>query len=675
MSLSKEILEQIKDFSPEELADTFSQDELNKIENLLNIDPNVQRQSNVEKTLGLTPSPRMEAGAGDRPLTEMTPIGQTFGSAVAPLLAGTQKGQQIGEAIGTGVGTVATAVLRRPVVEPFKKSGKVVGGLTQSALAAFGGGSLGYEGERQARNALNDQQFQASLSGALRAGGEEALWDVAGNSLVKSGSLLFSKIKFRPKEGAEDLQKLMDDSNSTLALDQIVDNKIIGFMGELLRGSTLTSGAFENLASKQSDIVVRHYDDLVADFAGVARTSLENGGMGRIVQGVLSEGKQLHSEATGVLFNQLDNAAFLVSKGKKEVPTKGPFDKMLTPSEKAKYGSKETIDVFVPPVDVSSVRSLAQSLIDDVKRIGVVDPSGEGMSLLKGISEGSTNLTFRETHQLMSDLKRIQREPSFKGTQKSLKVPDIINKLDEAFNVAGAKLPQDLGVAYKRARTFARFGASRFNEKFIDDIVNNTSPSTLGNIVTKATPENIFRLRKAMRLSDKRAGRAVDSNWSKVQGGVLETLLPQNIDQLGKSPITVRNTDRGVKRMLEATFEKGQLKTLDRGMKLVENILLSEKTKGNLGNRAAGMLMVGGGGFYAAGGESTLPAAVMSFIVAPKMLARAMTSPSFVNSLTALTKSKKGDKGYIVALSKIATVMDDIQKEVTAATEEEGTTQ
>ena len=217
MSLSKEILEQIKDFSPEELADTFSQDELNKIENLLNIDPNVQRQANVQKTLGQTPSPRMEAGAGDRPLTEMTPIGQTLGSAVAPLLAGTQKGQQIGEAVGAGVGTAATAVLKRPLVEPFKKAGKVVGGLTQSALAAFGGGSLGYEGERQTRNALDDQRFQASLSGALRAGGEEALWDVAGNSLVKGGSLLFSKIKFRPKEGAEDLQKLMDDSGSTLA--------------------------------------------------------------------------------------------------------------------------------------------------------------------------------------------------------------------------------------------------------------------------------------------------------------------------------------------------------------------------------------------------------------------------------------------------------------------------
>ena len=163
MSLPKEILDQIKGFTPEELADTFSQDELDKIESLLGMDPDVQLQLNVDKSLGLSPSPRLEAGAGDRPLTEMTPIGQTFGSAVAPLLAGTQKGQQIGEAVGTGVGTVATAAFRRPLVEPFKKGGRFVGGLTQSALAAFGGGSLGFEGERQARNAVNNQQFQASL--------------------------------------------------------------------------------------------------------------------------------------------------------------------------------------------------------------------------------------------------------------------------------------------------------------------------------------------------------------------------------------------------------------------------------------------------------------------------------------------------------------------------------
>ena len=670
MSLPEEILDQIKDFTPEELADTFSQDELDKIESLLGMNPDVQRQLNVDKSLGLSPSPSLEAGAGERSLTEMSPIGQTIGSAVAPILAGTQKGQQVGEAVGAGIGAAATAAFRRPLVEPFKKGGRVVGGLTQSALAAFGGGSLGFEGERQARNAVNDQQFQASLSSALRAGGEEAMWDVAGNSLVKGGSLLFSKIKFRPKEGAEELQKLMSSEGSTLALDQIVDNKLIGFMGELLRGSTLTSGAFENLASKQSDIVVKHYDDLVSDFAGLARTSLENGGLGRIVQNVLSEGKQLHSEAVGVLFDQLDDAAFLVSRGKKEVPVKSELDKFLTPSEKAQYGKKETVDVFVAPVDVSSIRKYASSLIEDIKRIGVVDPAGEGMSLLKGIAEGSTNLTFRETHQLMSDLKRIQREPSFKGTQKSLKVPNIIEQLQKSFDEAGSKLPDDLSVAYKRARTFAKFGASRFNEKFIDDILENSSPSTLGDIITKATPEDIFRLRKAMRLADKRAGRPADSNWAKVQGGVLERLLPQNIDQIGKSPISARNTDRNLKRMMAATFDKSQLNSLDKGMKLIEDILLTEKTRGNYGNRVAGMLMVGGGGFYAAGGESTLPAAVMSFIVAPKLLASAMTRPAFVNSLTALTKTPKQSKGYRVALLKLSSIMDDVQKEVTSEQEE-----
>lgn len=50
MSLPQEILDQIKDFTPEELVDAFSQDELDKIENLLSIDPDMQRQSNVEKT-------------------------------------------------------------------------------------------------------------------------------------------------------------------------------------------------------------------------------------------------------------------------------------------------------------------------------------------------------------------------------------------------------------------------------------------------------------------------------------------------------------------------------------------------------------------------------------------------------------------------------------------------
>ena len=292
--MSQELKEALSNFDAETLQNMYSQEDLSLIERLLEQPDALAQSEAVDKALGRT-SPKALPVA-----EEMSKIGQGVAGAVAPLIGGTQTGVKIGQTGGAIAGGLLT---RTPQgTEAFRKAGGVLGGLTQSALKAATGGAVGYETERQVRNAANDAELNASLAGALRAGGEEAMWDVAGNSLVKGGSKLFSLIKFKPKEGSKELQEILEKEGSTLALDQMVDNGVVSFLGELLRGSKLSAGPFDRLASDQADIVVKYYDDIIADMAGASRASLENAGMARLVRQALRDGKSLHGEASGVLF-------------------------------------------------------------------------------------------------------------------------------------------------------------------------------------------------------------------------------------------------------------------------------------------------------------------------------------------------------------------------------------
>ena len=668
--MSQELKNALADFDAETLQSMYSQEDLALIEDLL-AQPDALAQSEaVDKALGRTSPKALPVSE------EMSKIGQGVAGAIAPLIGGTQTGVKIGQTGGAIAGGLLT---RTPQgIEAGRKAGGVVGGLTQSALKAATGGVLGYEGERLVRNAANDAELNASLTDALRAGGEEAMWDVAGNSLVKGGSKLFSLIKFKPKEGSEELQKILEKEGSTLALDQMVDNGIVSFLGELLRGSRLSAGPFDRLASDQADIVVKYYDDIIADMAGASRASLENAGMARLVRHALKDGKKLHGEAAGVMFDELDKAVQFVAKERsaKAAPTdKIPegFEDVLTGADLIAIRAGQPVEKvakFKRPVSLGNVRKDMQTLVKEMKTRGTVDPTGQGVKLLSDVGAGAKELSFRDTHELLSELKRLQRDKTFSGPIK-VRLPEIIGQVQKSFDDAAAKYPGNIEKAYKRARTFSKMGANRFNNKFVQALVEAENPSEVGKMVAQAAPEEIIRLKKALSLSKTRQGKGAVELWPKVQGGVLEVLLPQNIQQLNKSAISRRNVDRELKSRLVATLGTEGYKRLDKGLDLVEEILEKQATRGNFNNRLAGVLLAGGAGSAAYSTTDSLPGAVTSFILAPKLLARAMTNPEWIKALANVNKTSQSKKGvYGVALAKLIAIQDDISRELERQEEE-----
>lgn len=667
--MSQELKEALSNFDAETLQNMYSQEDLSLIERLLEQPDALAQSEAVDKALGRT-SPKALPVA-----EEMSKIGQGVAGAVAPLIGGTQTGVKIGQTGGAIAGGLLT---RTPQgIEAFRKAGGVLGGLTQSALKAATGGAVGYETERQVRNAANDAELNASLAGALRAGGEEAMWDVAGNSLVKGGSKLFSLIKFKPKEGSKELQEMLEKEGSTLALDQMVDNGVVSFLGELLRGSKLSAGPFDRLASDQADIVVKYYDDIIADMAGASRASLENAGMARLIRHALKDGKKLHGEAAGVMFDELDKAVQFVAKqkGAKATAEKIPegFEDVLTGADLIAIRAGQPagkVAKFKRPVSLGDVRKDMQTIVKEMKTRGTVDPTGQGVKLLSDVGAGAKELSFRDTHELLSELKRLQRDKTFSGPIK-VRLPEIIGQVQKSFDDAAAKYPGNIEKAYKRARTFSKMGANRFNNKFVKSIVEAENPSEIGRMVAQSAPEEIIRLKKALSLSKTRQGADGVELWPKVQAGVLEVLLPQNIQQLNRSAISQRNVDRELKSRLVATLGSEGYKKLDKGLVLVEEILEKQATRGNFNNRLAGVLLASGAGGTAYATTDSLPGAVTSFILAPKLLARAMTHPEYITALTNVNKTSQSKKGaYGVALAKLIAIQDDISREVERQEEE-----
>jgi hypothetical protein len=626
----------------DKLVEQYSPEQLVALENLLA--PDEQARQKAAELLG-----KDRPQDSIRPVTEMeSEVGKIVGGSLAPLLT-TGKGAQVGETVGRAVGA---GVTKSPVgTEIGGKVGRFLGFGIESALLAGAGGSTGRQAEALYSNAVNDTEFDTSLKAALSAGGDEAMWDVAGNALFKTGGKLWNMMKFRPKDGTKELQEMLNKQGTTLSLDQAVDNKVINFMGELLRGSTLSGGGFEKLASDQSDVVIKFYDDLVSDFVDVTRSGLERGGVARMLKLAIKDGKRLHQEAANVLFSKLDDGVILRAGKPKTVKS--------SPRMGTGGFTKEEVSVFKPPVDVSPIRGDAKDILNELKEIGIIDPSGQGAKLLTDLSKGKSNLTFSQTHELIAQLKRLQRDKDFKGPA-AVRIGDFIGGLQKQFDSAASELPDDLSKIYKRARTFSKLGASRFNQDFIVKILSEDSPSVIAKMISKSTPEDIIRLRKALSLAEKRGAKDSAGLWKKTQGAVLNEILPQKIDDIGKTAISADT--RELNRMLRAVLSPEEYNRVKRGTKLVEQLAEKEKKRNTVGYQQSLLLLGTGAAGY--GTTDSGYGAILSLLAAPRMMAWAMTNKKVVNSLVALNKYDPSKPSYKLAVGKLLRLLGEGQAEL-----------
>lgn len=570
--------------------------------------------------------------------------------------------------VGQLVGSIGGAFLPSPI-DKFTK-GKFIAEAVTDAVKTAIGSAAGYETERGLKNYLNDADLNFEAKKVLSEAGTEGFYNLIGDFMFKSASnfgKLFLRTKPENQPELEDLQKILTQRGTTLALDQYSDKAIIQFFGSVLRGYPFTKNAFENLSEKQDEAVLKYYDDLADEFAVKASNELSSIGFNKLLRMSIKDTKTAHKAQTRALYDELDEAVNRIPEVFEETRVSPILDAKGSPITST--GKKVRM---VKPVDISTFRTMAGDLLRQIEKISPASVTEEGISILKKYSQGDKRLTIGETAQLIQDLNRVFTAKE--GKKITTQLGPMKEELKRAFNVAADKLPDDYARVLRRANVFYAFGAPRYNNKFIESLLSG-DPSEVGLKLLKMNPEDMIRLKKIVGMQGwDKINPNTTISWPRIQAGMLEGLLPKNLNQLDTAAINGRKKDSRIDNILKATFDKNDLATINRGLDALEK-LQTPAQRALLGQSrviASGIVGTGGAAYALSGEDTTVADFIISMYAAPKALAFALTNKRFVTALSALefNTSTKGRRAGN-SLVKITRLWNEITSDPTASLKEE----
>ena len=138
---------------------------------------------------------------------------------------------------------------------------------------------------------------------------------------------------------------------------------------------------------------------------------------------------------------------------------------------------------------------------------------------------------------------------------------------------------------------------------------------------------------------------------------MLNEILPQRVEEIGKTAISADT--RELNRMLKAVLSPEEYNRVNRGTKLVEQLAEREKKRNTVGYQQSLLLLGVGGAGYSTTDSGV--GALLSLLVAPRVMAKAMTSKSVVNSLVALNKYDPSKPSYKLALAKTMRLIGELE--------------
>jgi len=550
--------------------------------------------------------------------------------------------------VGAALGEMAGGAggLRVPGPPLVKVGASLLGQAAGAFLGGAGGDVLQGQVQEFVDSPFAPEDLDAALTRAQETGEREALFSLVFGTTFATGGEVMRRFGVNPAEGMEEIQNILDKRGTSLSLGQAVDDTVFGSvfkgMEELLRGAPLTSGPFERLRDQQISA-------FMDEFVERAGRDLTPASFGRVVQDTINQGGKLHNEIASAKFGFLDEQLAVLP----------------TPLREA----------GLAPVDLTSVRSFAQQTKNSLDKLGLSDETAEGVSTLAKFARGDNRLTFKETHELLSNLKTMSREKTLAKNSKR-QVKALIDQVQTAWDDSADALAPGLKAQYTDARDFFREGAEVFNDKLLVKLLNKDA-SVLGNrLSAAATPEDISRIRAGYRKAASASGRSFDDMWGEFQRGASQQFWPQSgslgdvlregpaaADDFLSAPIFNMSGKKG--RKLRGTFEaiygKDTAQNMLRYSEALRGAMQSSTAGGLAGRQAAAVFTVAAGG--AAGVLSGPFAAVAALVGIPALASSAFTNKAFVTAMTRWVAQKPGSQGATTAFLRLVSVADDIAEE------------
>ena len=492
-------------------------------------------------------------------LSELNPIDNTLEARKAdlsglPEAAGGIAGGFVGAKKGWNVGSAMPHPLARPI-------GALIGGMA----GAFTGGATA-EGAQQGFYSLTDSDqapdnWQQGVNRAFLAGGEEALYEALGQSVVNVIGLGWRMIRGKPKfegdvihdpskegtdayrEGAdatvlaegekyvtvsEMLRQLIEESGGQLSAAQVTGNFFIQTMEGLSRAAW-GGGALRDATHLTDEAIIKYVDDYIKHFNKTAGGVLDAEGMGVLFKNMIKIGKEQHTEMAGDMYKVLDN---LYTKDHLKTRTVKNIDYIKNTKG---FGSVDNfeIDEIIQPVNVKSLKKRVQEILKLNKEIANI-PEGEwGGSLLKKINSMGDEISFDGARELRSFFLAEQRSLATKiGESKAKMIMNqmeqlLMKAMDEGALGTGNKAFID---QYKKVNAFWAEGSATIRSKNIAELIK-LHPEHIGAEIFK---EGNVTLIKEARTAILKAGQyakgtddAFDANkvWLEMQSGWLQSLI------------------------------------------------------------------------------------------------------------------------------------------------------
>ena len=542
----------------------------------------------------------------------------------------------------------AKAGFAAPVPMALKPWTALGTGAVAAGAAMLPGEAIQYGIQKANNSPLGDRNAEEVLTTAFEKGGKAALADLVIGTVFNRVAAGWKFVTSpRGKESLEKLQKMLTQSGTTLSLSQALDDTIIGGIirgtEELLRGAAWTRLPYHKLDLKQDAAFLEYTKNVAAAVSDNAVGKFRPGMFGRYVKALHDRGNRMHKEASALLFRQLDELQPSIYKMEKSVTD------ISTPGDKSVgYVRKETTEKLVAraPVDVSSVRKFSKDAAKQLEEIGLPEMGPEGYTLLKNMAKGKKDLTFAQTHKLLSGLKTIQRSGKMKGTPGSKELASLIEQVDKAFTVAGDALGGDITKQYAFARDFYKHGQKAFNNELIEKLLKK-APSEIGTALGKdATIEDVKAVRRMVLHASKVPGSkiAYKKTMQKVTHGIVEELLPRHVENFDNAPIFKISTDAKLEDRLIAMIGPEDTETLRVAGTTLKKLLGERGEKGAWTSRQVSAIANAGSVALGAGVAATagIPAALGAVFAIPYVSSVLFTWPKFVNALVAYEKTPVG---------------------------------
>ena len=462
---------------------------------------------------------------------------------------------------GTKKGWTAGSAMPHPLAKPIM-------GLVGGMVGAFTGGATA-EGAQQGFYALTDSDqapdnWQQGVNKAFLAGGEEALYEALGQSVVNVLGMGWRMIRGKPKhpgemiqdsskqgiegyreggdptvlgEGesyvtvSEMLRQLIEESGGKLSAAQVTSKFFIQTMEGLSRASW-GGGALRDARNLTDEAIVRHVDDYIKHFNKTAGSALDAEGMGQLFKDMIKIGKTQHSALAGDMYKTLDD---LYVETTKPVTRTVRVDTPILDASGQNLHRFETTttEEIVKPVNVKALKNKVRDILKLGEEVGNI-PQGEwGGSLLNKILTMKDEIGFDGARELRSFFLAESRSlaTQFGEAKSKMMMRDmeqlLMKAMDEGALGTGNKAFID---QYKKVNEFWAEGSSTIRSKNIAALVK-LNPEHIGAEIFKEGNITLIKeARKAILKSGQYAKGTDDAFdaqkvWLDMQSGYLNSLI------------------------------------------------------------------------------------------------------------------------------------------------------